>query len=331
VTGSGWNRFGNQGAPLGMGPAVFLLLVANVAVFMLQLVIAGTSGRDPIGQWFSFVPYFAIERMQIWRFVTYMFLHGDLMHLFFNMFGLWIFGMRIEQLWGTRTFAWYYFVSGIGGAILYGIFSLAGMASLVPMVGASAAVYGILLAFGLAFPNATLFLFFVVPVPARIAVVIFGLMALFGVGGANIAHLAHLGGMVTGLIFLWLFTGGRITQPPRLPGRGGAKGGYRTVSGQSGPGYRTSYGRPTSTWEQLRQAFLRWRTRMRLKVVGDGQKRTGSGRGSGSGAARPGNGRPLGREDRERVDEILEKISREGLQSLTPDEQDILRRASRKD
>lgn len=336
MNGSGWHRLAQYGAPLGMGPAVFLLLIANVGIFFLQIVLAGVGGRDVIGQWFSFVPYFAIERVQLWRFVTYMFLHGGLWHLFFNMLGLWLFGSRIEQLWGTRAFTWYYFASGIGGGLLYGIFSLAGMDALIPMVGASAAVYGILLAFGLAFPNATIFVFFI-PMPARFAVIVFGVMALLGFGGANVAHMAHLGGMITGFVFLWVFTGGHITQPPRLPRKGGARGGYRSVGGgpggpgrpggRPGGGYRTGYGgrqyEPTGL-EKLRQAFLRWRTRMRLKAVSGGKS-------VGGGAARPGNGRPLDRADREQVDRILEKISREGLQSLTAEEQDILRRASRKD
>ena len=337
MNGSSWQRFAQYGAPLGMGPAVFLLLVANVGIFLLQFLLLILTGRDAIGPWGAFVPYFAFEKLQIWRLVTYMFLHGDLWHLFFNMLGLWLFGSRIEQLWGTRAFTWYYFASGIGGGLLYGVFSLAGMDALAPMVGASAAVYGILLAFGLAFPNATIFVFFI-PMPARFAVIVFGVMALLGFGGANVAHMAHLGGMLTGFIFLWIFTGGHITRPPRVPRRGGARGGYRSVSGGGprsghgpgsyGPGsYRTGGGYQPTGLEKLRQAFLRWRTRMRLKAVSGGK---GGGR-DDQRAARPGNGRPLSRSDREQVDQILEKISREGLQSLTPEEQDILRRASRKD
>src|SRR6056297_510292 len=155
-----------------MGPAVFLLLVANVGIFLLQFLLLILTGRDAIGPWGAFVPYFAFERLQVWRLVTYMFLHGDLWHLFFNMLGLWLFGSRIEHHWGTRAFTWYYFASGIGGGLVYGIFSLAGMDALAPMVGASAAVYGILLAFGLAFPNATIFVFFI-PMPARFAVIVF--------------------------------------------------------------------------------------------------------------------------------------------------------------
>ena len=325
MRGNGWRRLGSYGAQMGMGPAVFLLLAANVALFLLEFLMVGFSGRDYLGAWGSFIPYFAINKLQVWRFVTYMFLHGGLWHLVFNMVGLWLFGSRIETLWGSRTFTWYYFVSGIGGAILYGIFSLAGVEAFNPMIGASGAVYGILLAFGLAFPDAVLLVFFVIPMKARYAVILFAAMALFGFGGANVAHMAHLGGMVTGVVFLWIFTGGRLSQVPRLPHSGGARGAYRS-GGYPGQDRARSYGgsgyQPT-TMEKLRQSFVRWRTRLRLKVVSS-QK-------GGQGAARPGNGRSNDRRKISEVDAILEKISKEGLKSLTPEEQDILRRASRKD
>jgi membrane associated rhomboid family serine protease len=313
---------GDYGAQLGLGPAVFTLLVFNVGIYLLQFVLRAFTGRDPLFELGAYHTGLAVQMGQIWRFVTYMFLHGSFFHLFFNMLGLWLFGSRLEAIWGSRAFAWYYMVSGIGGGLLYGIMSLAGAQADAPMVGASGAIYGILLAFGLAFPDAIIFLFFF-PVRARIAVIIFGAMALFGVGGAGIAHMAHLGGMITGFLFLWIFTGGHITQPPRLPGdrrRGSRGGGYGYTTGPGG------HGRSPSLMTRLRHTFHRWRTRVRLTVV-DSKRDEDEGRGSSS---RPGNGSGQSRRDAERVDEILEKISKEGLQSLTPEEQDILRRASRK-
>jgi membrane associated rhomboid family serine protease len=313
----GSRGLGGYGQQFGLGPAVFVLLVINLAVFLLQFVIVGFTGTDPIGAWFSFIPYFAIQKLQIWRFLSYMFLHGDFMHILFNMLGLWLFGSRMEAMWGTRTFTWYYFASGIGGALLYGVFSLAGIQALVPMVGASGAIYGILLAFGLAFPNAMIFVFFI-PMPARIAVIVFGVISLLGVGGANVAHLAHLGGMLTGLGFLWYFTGGHPSQVPQLPG-----GRPTQRRWSSSDGYPRSTARQKGFLARLQDSYHRWRTRQRLRVVDherDGQR-----------GARPGNGRTHRGEANERVDEILEKISKEGLKSLTPEEQDILRKASRKD
>jgi len=314
-----WQRWGQMGAQIGMPPAVFLLLMANLAVFLLQFLTVAFAQIDPIGRWFSFIPYLAVNKLQIWRFASYMFLHDDLNHLFVNMIGLWLFGSRMELHWGTRTFAWYYFICGLGGAVLHAAFSLTGMAAISQMVGASGAIFGILLAFGLAFPRAVIYLFFVVPMPAFLVVILFGLFSLMGIGGSNIAHMAHLGGMVTGFIFLWIFTGGRLSAVPRLPGPGGARGGYRTVDS----GYRSG-GTTGGLFAQLYHQFVRWRTRLRLKIVG------GTPGGDGKSKSRGGNGSPGGGKDLQRVDEILEKISREGLKSLSPEEQDILRRASKK-
>jgi len=314
----GKRGIGSYGERLGLSPAVFMLLLINVGVFLLQFLMAGFTGRDPIGLWGSFIPYFAMEKFQLWRFFTYMFLHGSFIHIAFNMLGLWLFGSRMEAHWGTRTFTWYYLASGIGGALLYGIFSLAGVGSLNPMVGASGAVYGILLAFGLAFPNAIIFVFFI-PMPARIAVIVFAVISLLGLGGANVAHLAHLGGMLTGLIFLWFFTGGRLNGIPQLPGGTPRRTTARTWTDS----HPRSQAQQRGFLQQLVDAYHRWRTRQRLRVV---DKRPGD-----PGATRPGNGQTRGGVPVDRVDEILEKISREGLKSLTAEEQDILRRASRRD
>jgi membrane associated rhomboid family serine protease len=325
---SGYRRPGmsDYGAQFGLGPGVFTLLVLNVGIFLVEFVLRATMGRDPLFELGAYHTGLAIQMGQIWRFVTYMFLHGSFFHLFFNMLGLWLFGSRLEAIWGTRTFTWYYLVSGVGGGLLYGIMSLAGAQADAPMVGASGAIYGILLAFGLAFPDAIIFVFFF-PMRARIAVIVFGVMALMGFGGAHIAHMAHLGGMVTGFLFLWVFTGGRISQPPRLPG-GNRRSTRQSYSGSRGApgGYTGSgYGRSPSLLTRLRNSFHRWRTRMRLTVLDSKRDEDGEDR-----ATRPGNGSPTSRRDAERVDEILEKISKQGLQSLTPEEQDILRRASRK-
>lgn len=323
------NQFGSRGPgqygqQFGLGPAVFVLLLANVGVFLLEFLIRGFTGTDPIGAWFSFIPYFAIQKLQIWRFLTYMFLHGDFTHILFNMLGLWLFGSRMEAHWGTRTFVWYYFASGIGGALLYGIFSLAGVQALVPMVGASGAIYGILLAFGLAFPTAVIFVLFI-PMQARIAVIIFGVISLLGIGGANVAHLAHLGGMLTGLVFLWYFTGGHPSGVPHLPGGSSGPRSRGRTSSRTGHDELRRSPRKRGVFEQIQDSYHRWRTRRRLRVVDNEKDR------AGGGAYRGGNGRTRGGVPVDRVDEILEKISREGLKSLTPEEQDILRKASRKD
>ncbi len=284
-----------------MGPAVKGLLIANVAVFFLQSLFQFFSpGRDPIAEWCAFIPQLAAFQFQIWRFFTYMFLHASITHILFNMFGLWMFGSQIEALWGQRTFLIYYFVCGIGGAMTYGIFSLTGIDSFTPMVGASGALYGILLAYGVSFPNRTILLFFILPIKAKYMVILFGLMALLSMGdGSNVAHLAHLGGMIFGLGFLFV--------------TGGLKVGQLANGVRGGGGV-----------DDLKRAWHRLRMKSRLKVV----KPQNS-------ARRPGNGGTTGHQggsgnNATRVDEILEKISREGLQSLTPEEQHLLRQASKK-
>ncbi|MFH2053365.1 MAG: rhomboid family intramembrane serine protease [bacterium] len=285
----------NSGFGSTMTPVVKNLILANVVVFMLQTFTGGglTGRLGLLDQWFTFVPRLAIFDLQIWRFVTYMFLHGGLFHILFNMFALWMFGSQIERLWGSRTFLIYYFVCGIGGAVTYGIFNLAGMEAYIPMLGASGAVYGILLAYGLTYPDSVILIFMVVPMKAKYAVILFGFIELMSTmgshGSSGVAHLAHLGGMVAGFIFL------RWTVPALA--RGGAIGG-------------------------LAEALRRAKARRRMRMVRPD-------RNSGPGTPDQGN-RTHGNDNQEQIDRILDKISREGLQSLTPEEQEILRRAGRK-
>lgn len=289
---------------MGMTPGVKALLVANVAVFVLQTVLRDYVGRQvgPVTENFGFIPSLAIRGLEVWRFVTYMFLHGGLGHLLFNMLGLWMFGTQIEARWGSRPFLLYYLVCGLGGALTYGVFNLFGMESFVPMVGASGAVYGILLAYGLMFPEAVILIFFIVPMKAKYAVVLFGLIELLSTvsdSGGGVAHLAHLGGMAAGFLFL------RLTIPSLRAGLG------------------------------LRAPWARAGGRRRPKVVRPdagvwtgGASRPAGGGTPGNGGARPTDDAPSA--DKAEVDAVLDKISREGLQSLTAREQEILRRAGRR-
>lgn len=207
-------RATGYGAGMGasLTPAVKNLILANVALFVLQTLTGIKSGGrlDPVAQYLSFVPQLAIHELQVWRFFTYMFLHGGMFHLLFNMFALWMFGAQIERLWGSRTFLLYYFICGLGGSVTYGLFNLnpEGMGAFAPMLGASGAVYGILLAFGMTFPDAVILMFMIIPMKAKYAVILFGLIELLSIPrGGSVAHLAHLGGMVAGFLFL------RLTAP----------------------------------------------------------------------------------------------------------------------
>lgn len=179
-------------------PAVKHLLVINV-IFFIALFTPG------IGDYlFRYGALWPVESQYFepWQLVSYMFLHGGLGHIFFNLFALWIFGQSIENFWGTKRFTIYYFLTGIGAAVLHMVVGGGG----APTIGASGAVFGILLAFGMMFPNRYIMLLIPpVPIKAKYFVAIFGAIELFyGVTGtrSGIAHFAHLGGMVVGYLLI---------------------------------------------------------------------------------------------------------------------------------
>lgn len=272
---------------MGITPAVKGLIIANVVVYVLQFLSNGL-----VKEYGVFSSSDAIYGFQIWRFFTYMFLHASFLHIGFNMLGLWLFGSQIEAVWGSRSFLTYYFVCGLGAAILYGLFNLTGMGVAITMLGASGAVYGILLAYGMMYPNNIIMVMMIFPMKAKYAVALFGLLALLNSGsGGGVAHLAHLGGMLTGFIFIKLSI-------PSLGGKGIPFG--RDIAG----------------------AWHRYNTKRKMKVVPPREK-TSSG-GSTNTQSPPKSAQ------QKKIDAILDKISRDGLQSLTDEEQEILRRAGRK-
>lgn len=193
--------------------AVGNLLLVNIIIFLGQYMLPrfddAIIGNFALFYWDS--PFF-----KIWQPVTYMFLHGGLSHLFFNMFALWMFGRQIEFDLGTKRFLIYYFVTGIGAGVLsmlvnyIMIISGASTAEIMailqtPTVGASGAVFGLLLAFGMLHPNERIMLLIPpIPIKAKWFVIGYGAIELFaGVrGGDNIAHFAHLGGMLFGILLL---------------------------------------------------------------------------------------------------------------------------------
>jgi len=174
------------------------LIIANVLVFIIQLLFYNLI---PITAYFALIPK-DFMKGYIWQAVTYMFLHGGFFHLAINMYILWMFGRELEYLWGTKEFYKYYFICGIGAAFIYSLFN---MNSTIPVVGASGAVFGILLAFGMTFPRTKLIIFpLLIPIDAKYAVWIFGVLEFLYLleGGGNVAHLAHLGGLALGYLYL---------------------------------------------------------------------------------------------------------------------------------
>ena len=187
--------------PGRMTPAVKLLVIVNVVMFVLNLIVPLMTlrlGLQPQAVWRDYA---------LWQPVTYMFLHdiGGVGHVLFNMLSLWMFGTDLERTWGTRFFTKYYFVTGIGAAVTTLIASLFFDSIYYSVtVGASGAIYGLLLAYGVYFPNRTLILI-IFPIAAKYYVMIAGalvfLSASGGVGG-GVAHWAHLGGLVVGYLYL---------------------------------------------------------------------------------------------------------------------------------
>jgi membrane associated rhomboid family serine protease len=182
--------------------AVKTIIISCVVVFLYQLISQGITGRSEINLILGLIPILVWRKFFIWQLFTYGFLHGGIFHLFFNMFALWMFGCELERHWGTRVFVKYALVTGIGAGISTVIVSpnLA-----VPTIGASGLVYGILLAYGLLFPNRLIYLYFLFPLKAKYFVLIFGALELYASWSGssdNIAHLAHLGGMLFGFVYL---------------------------------------------------------------------------------------------------------------------------------
>jgi rhomboid family protein len=193
-------------------PAVRILLWANVAIFLATWVFQQT-----MTEYFGLIPQRVVESRWIWQVATYMFLHDPdhLTHILFNMLGLWMFGVELERLWGTRFFSKYYAITGIGA----GLTTLA--ASLLPYapfhdiytkstIGASGALYGLLVAYAIYYPNRPILMFLLFPVPAKYFVMIIGAIAFLASASGNtgVAETTHLGGLIVGYLYLQSGRGG---------------------------------------------------------------------------------------------------------------------------
>ncbi|HWI17726.1 MAG TPA: rhomboid family intramembrane serine protease [Vicinamibacterales bacterium] len=189
--------------PGGITPAVKILIITNVVAFVLNLIV----GNDMTVR-LGFSPQAVLEQLALWQPFTYMFLHSTsgVGHILFNMLALWMFGTELERTWGTRFFAKYYVITGVGAAMVSMLlaFWIDDIYYNVT-VGASGAIYGLLLAYGMYFPNRPIMLYFIFPIPARIFVMIVGAIAFLsslGGPGGGVAHSAHLGGLLVGYLYL---------------------------------------------------------------------------------------------------------------------------------
>jgi len=177
-------------------PAVKNIILATTIVFLLQILVPQILNV----YLFGLVPALVINNFFIWQLVTYIFLHGSFGHIFFNMFALWIFGPELERTWGTREFVKYYFITGIAAGISNLLWN---WGSPIPTIGASGAVYGILAAYALFFPERYVYLYFLFPIKMKYLALILGAFEFLSAYNQDgIAHVAHLGGMVVGFFYL---------------------------------------------------------------------------------------------------------------------------------
>ncbi len=197
------------------------LIFINVIIYLLQSINMQNmvSYEIPVGSqllvnqtqsmtyYFGLIPALVLSKYYVWQLGSYMFLHGGFFHIFLNMYALMLFGIPVEQLWGSKKFLAYYFFTGIGAGITIFVINLfmGGAGAFIPTIGASGAVFGLLLAFGVLFPDVELLIFFFIPMKAKFLVILYGgieLMALISSGSnSNVSHVGHLGGILFGLVF----------------------------------------------------------------------------------------------------------------------------------
>jgi len=181
----------------GVTPVIKKLMIVMGVVFLLQMLVGSR-----INFYLGLVPILVWKKYFLWQLLTYIFLHAGITHILFNLLALWMFGGELESYWGSRKFLQYFLFCGIGAGLCTVVFS---PHQFIPVIGASGAIYGILLAYGWLFPNRLIYIYFLFPIPAKYMVVIFGLIELFssmeGTGG-GIAHLTHLGGLLFGLFYM---------------------------------------------------------------------------------------------------------------------------------
>ena len=273
-----------------------VLLLANAAVFVIAFLGRGVeidlgpgygSLTDYIKYFGAFVPRVPLE---LWRYVTYMFIHVDFMHFFFNMLMLWMFGSEVAEWMGTRHFVSMYFFCGIFAALFSFFMCLLGLTN-NPIIGASGALMGIFVAYYKFFPERMLLMFFIIPMKIKHAMwVMIALDIFFANSGDMIAHFAHLGGVVAGFLYMALYqnspNGSLLSGFSRLFSRNTEKFGGRSSG-------RNSDENDTAEPEVLE-------------------------------------GEVFYVDEQKRMDDILRKVEREGIQSLTESEREFLLRAGDK-
>ena len=188
--------------------ALKIIIIANIAIYLTQILLPFFSEFSP--DYIFGISKTGIENGFYWQFLTYGFLHGSPLHLLLNMFALWIFAGELENFWGTKRFVIYYLLTTTGAGFFIHLMNYFSpyMDPNTVTIGASGAVFGILLAFGMIWPNREVLLYFIIPIKMKYFVLIFGLIEFFGtiqsfsITAGNISHIGHLGGIITGIAII---------------------------------------------------------------------------------------------------------------------------------
>ena len=302
------------------------LLIINILVFIATYVVRGLNIdlNDILG-----LHFFLASDFRIWQFFTYMFMHGGFTHILMNMFMLWMFGMVVENVWGPKKFLFYYIVCGVGAGLCqelaqYGTYLVEGLAqyesvkigtTVLPMnvylnmmntVGASGAIYGVLLAFGMLFPEERMFII-PIPIPIKAKWIVMGsivveLFSAIGTSNDGVAHLAHLGGMLFGFILI------RYWKKHPYSGYGdfGMNRGHQF------------FDRMKNTWEQ------RGGHDTRNATNGNSESWSNTSQSNNANNRSDWDYNAQKKQQQEEVDRILDKIRKSGYDSLTKDEKQKL-------
>ena len=302
------------------------LLIINILVFIATYVVRGMNIdlNDILG-----LHFFLASDFRIWQFFTYMFMHGGFTHILMNMFMLWMFGMVVENVWGPKKFLFYYIVCGVGAGLCqelaqYGTYLVEGLANfesvkigttVLPMdvylnmmntVGASGAIYGVLLAFGMLFPEERMFII-PIPIPIKAKWIVMGsivveLFSAIGTSNDGVAHLAHLGGMLFGFILIRYWK----KQPYSGYGDFGMNRGHQF------------FDRMKNTWEQ------RGGRDTRNSTNGNSESWSNTSQSNNANNRSDWDYNAQKKQQQEEVDRILDKIRKSGYDSLTKDEKQKL-------
>lgn len=297
----------NSYRPRGFGrfslfpPIIKNLLIINAAVFFFQLVasnfmIGGKPGLYVLQEWFALNPLVEGANFQVWQLITYQFMHADFMHIFFNMFMLWMFGMEIENIMGSKKFLYYYLICGVAAGLAQLFISPLFSAPAIT-IGASGAVFGVMIAFALMFPDRLIFLWFLIPIKAKYLIGFLFVLEIFWIGdaGSNVAHLAHLGGAIAGFIFIMLDKKIDVTLKHMFN-----KSYYRTSE------------KPPNIFSGITERFRKKDEEVKEAKFYDIKDKD------------------EGEITQEEIDKILDKISKSGYQNLTEKEKKTLFEASKK-